>query len=172
MAYNDVFKEQLVKREKNGKDTMKKVGITVAAVVLVLFLSMIPMIVRTGLMFPLIVLIGWLAVAFIRRLNQEFEYIFTNGELDIDRIYNKSKRKRALSVDVRSMHVIVHVKHSDYKQETSQIEKVLDFSSGVESDNLYAGIMDYEGKRTMILFEPNETVLKSIKMYIPRKIKN
>ena len=171
MAYNDVFKEQLVKREKNGKDTMKKIGIIIGALVLIIILSMIPFIIRLGLLLPLIVVIGWLAIFFIRRLNQEFEYVFTNGELDIDRIYNKSKRKRALSIDVRSIHVLINAKHPDYQQETNNIKETFDFSSGIETDNLYAAVLDHDGKRTKLLMEPNDTLLDAIKMYIPRKVK-
>jgi hypothetical protein len=171
MAYNDVFKEQLVKRENNGKDMMKKAGIIVGAIVLILIASMVPFITGMGLLLPLVVVIGWLAVFLIRRLNIEYEYIFTNGELDVDRIFNKSKRKRAISVDVRSFHVFVNVKHPDYKQETSNVEKTLDFSSGLENDNLYAGILDHDGKRTKLLMEPNDTLIDGIKMYIPRKVK-
>ncbi|WZL80361.1 DUF6106 family protein [Vallitaleaceae bacterium 9-2] len=171
MAYNDVFKEQLVKRENNGKDMMKKIGIIAGAIVLVFIASMIPIITGLGLLLPLIVLIGWVAIVLVRRLNLEYEYIFTNGELDIDRIFNKSKRKRAISIEVRSIHVMIHAKHPDYKQETSNVQKVLDFSSGVESDQLYAAILDHEGKRTMLLMEPNDTLIDGIKMYIPRKVK-
>ena len=45
----------------------------------------------------LIGIIAYIAFVKIRYLNQEFEYAYTNGSLDIDVIMNKSKKKKRVS---------------------------------------------------------------------------
>ncbi len=170
MAYNDVFKEQLVEKQKNSKDTMKKVGIGVAGVILIFIVTMLPLV--QNFLLPIGAAIIWVMVILIRRYNIEYEYIFTNGELDVDKIMNRSKRKRAFSIDVRKFNVFVKADHADAPREISQSAKVLDFSSGTVNENTYYAVFEHEGKKTQMIIEPNETLFDSIKMYIPRKIKN
>jgi len=167
MNSNDVFKEQLVARKSNSKDLLKKIGIVLAAIVLTIIgASLAPSValfIAAGL--------GWVAFILIRRFNVEFEYILTNGELDIDKIFNKLKRKHALTVDVRSFVVMVSMKNPSAKSEIGNISKVLDYSTGTITDSTYSGVYENDGERIQLIFDPNEEIFKAIKMYIPRKIK-
>lgn len=167
MNANDVFKEQLVARKSNAKDLVKKVGVVLGAIILLIvgatFVPSIAIFLALGL--------GWVAFVLIRRFNLEFEYIFTNGELDIDKIYNKLKRKHALTVDVRSFVVMVQMNNPSLKSEIGNITKVLDYSAGEVTDSTYAAVYEDDGQRIQLIFDPNEEIFKAIKMYIPRKIK-
>lgn len=167
MNTNDVFKEQLVARKSNAKDLVKKVGVVLGAIVLLLvgamFVPSIAIFLALGL--------GWVAFVIIRRFNLEFEYIFTNGELDIDKIFNKLKRKHALTVDVRSFVVMIQMNNPSLKSEIGNITKVLDYSAGEVTDSTYAAVYEDDGQRIQLIFDPNEAIVKAIKMYIPRKIK-
>ncbi|MBN2221630.1 MAG: hypothetical protein JW708_05425 [Vallitaleaceae bacterium] len=171
MGYNDVFKEQLVKKKGNSKDLLAKSGLVLAGVVLIFALGFIPVIGELGLYPILFAVIIWLEFIFLRRFNVEFEYVFTNGELDIDKIYNRSKRKHALSVDVKSFTVMVNMKMNNAKGEMGDFSKTLDFSSGEVNENTYAAIFEDNGIKTRLIFEPNETLFDAIRTYIPRKIK-
>lgn len=171
MAYNDVFKEQLVARESNSADLLKKMGVVFAGIVIIFALGMIPVIVNFGLIPFILVAVGWGALIIIRRFNVEYEYIFTNGELDIDKIFNKSKRKSALSIDVRKFVVMVNRNRSDLNSEIGNINETLDYSTGNLKENSYAAVFEKDGKRVMLLLDPNEVMLDAIKMYIPRKVK-
>lgn len=167
MNTNDVFKEQLVARKNNTQDLLKKIGIVLAAIALTLigatFLPEFALFLAVGL--------GWVAFVLIRRFNLEFEYIFTNGELDIDKIFNKLKRKHALTVDVRSFVVMVSMNNPSAKSEIGNVSKVLDYSAGVVTDTTYSAVYENDGDRIQLIFDPNEEIFKAIKMYIPRKIK-
>ena len=44
-----------------------------------------------------------------RNLNVEYEYVFVNGDLDIDKIMNKARRKRMFSVDADQMELLAPV---------------------------------------------------------------
>ena len=43
--------------------------------------------------------LGWAAWMAFQRLRVEYEYLYVNGELDIDTIYGRVKRKKAASFD-------------------------------------------------------------------------
>jgi len=167
MNNNDVFKEQLIVRKSNSKDLVKKIGIVLgAAIVLIIGATFLPAVTPV-----LAIGLAWVAFVLIRRFNIEFEYIFTNGELDIDKIYNKIKRKHALTVNVRSFAVMVSMKNSSLKSELGNISKVLDYSTGEVTDSTYAAVYEDDGNRIQLIFDPNEAIFEAIKMYIPRKIK-
>jgi len=170
MSYNDVFKEQLVTRKKTPKDTLKKIGL-IAAGVLVALISLLPFIAQYGLSFIVIVIVIWVEIIFLKRFNVEFEYSLTNTDLDIDKIFNRYKRKHAFTLDVRSIIVMLPLKHPSFKSEVGNITKIYDFSEGTVSDTTYAAVFERDGQRNQLIFDPNEVLFNAIKMYIPKKVK-
>lgn len=167
----DIFKEQLVKRQPNLKTTLVKVGIVVAALFLILVAYLFSNISIINLILPLIV-IGVVAGAYFlfTMQNIEYEYIYTNGELDIDCIVNKSRRKRVFSSDIRTIEIMAHIDDNNYKSEFNNVEKVLDFSSGVTNQNTYVAKMPYQNKQIKLIIEPNENLQNAMSQVLtPRK---
>jgi len=166
---NDVFNEQLVARGGSQKDLLKKIGISVVGALIVCVSMNIP---QVATFIPMILIAVVAGIVFLfRRYNIEYEYVFTNGDLDIDRIINKSRRKSALSVNVRSFVTMVPVTNKDYEREVSNYTKLMDFSSGTVKDNTYAVIFEKDKNRVKMIFEPDEQMFKAIRSYIPRVIK-
>ena len=86
---SELYSEFLVKKESTFKDALIKfgmIGLTVVAVAAGLFLNPLLLIVAIGL--------GVACYFIIPKTDLEYEYLFVNGELDIDKIMAKSKRKR------------------------------------------------------------------------------
>lgn len=164
---DNYFKEQLVKKEVSGIDMAKKVGIIALALVLVVVSS--ALLKQFGVIAMLAIVYG--AYYLLQRTNLEYEYIFTNGDLDIDVIYSKAKRKSALNIKAKDFDIVARMNDKKFEHEFTRFEKVLDFSSGKVKDNTYVAILSHEGKRTKMIFEPNEKILEGMKMYIPRKLK-
>ncbi|QUH27585.1 DUF6106 family protein [Vallitalea guaymasensis] len=164
----DIFNEQLVEKSNSLKDNLIRVAIIIGAIVLIMVCSMVPVLV--GFLIPIALVIIFGAVFLMRRLNVEFEYIFTSGDLDIDKIFNKNKRKKFISIDVRKIEIMAPVNSKDHASELSNYEKVIDCSSGTNNNNTYAAMIVRNGKREKLILEPNEKMLKAIKKYIPRKI--
>ncbi|MDR1001513.1 MAG: hypothetical protein LBL96_12085 [Clostridiales bacterium] len=165
----EVFKEQLVKRQNTSQDTFKRVGIVIAALILVLVCSFVPLVQD----FLLFVMFGaaFGAYALMSMLNLEYEYAFTSGELDIDVIYNKSRRKRVFSGLVKDFEVMAHVDDKQYAGEFHGATETKDYGSGKTSPNSYAFLTTYKGSRTKIIIEPNETMLKAFQTVLtPRKL--
>ncbi len=167
MNYKDIYNEQLVSKQKNKIDLLKSIGlIAIGIIIIIVVYILLPTI-------TLFVLIGviWGEVFLIRRLNVEFEYAFTNGELDIDRIYNKLSRKHALTIDVRKFIIMIKMNKPNYKSELGVIHEVKNFGTGIVSDTTYAAIYEEDGRRFQLVFDPNEQLINGIKKYIPKKIK-
>lgn len=94
---DDFYTEQLIKKQADSKDTLKKVGLIALTVVSVLLVFVIPV----GIILPVVMIV--IDVLMFRNLNVEYEYVFVNGDLDIDKIMNKARRKRMFSVDADQM---------------------------------------------------------------------
>ena len=85
---NDFYTEQLVKKQTDMKDILIKAILVSLTIVSFVVILMYPI----GLILPILMIV--LDVFMFRRLNVEYEYLFLNGDLDIDKIMNKSKRKK------------------------------------------------------------------------------
>ncbi len=167
MNYNDVFNEQLVAKKNTMIDNLKRGGVILLGLLIILAVSLfLPAIT------PFVaVAVVWGGFIIMKRLNVEYEYAFTNGELDIDKIFSKSSRKHAFTVDIRSFVVMIQVNNPNFKSEIGNINETKDFSTGEVTDSTYAAVYEHDGKRIKLLIDPNEQLLKAMKMYIPRKIK-
>jgi len=170
---NDVFKEQLIKRKPNTADTMKKVGIIFAALIILavpFFVTALQQYIGMFYIF-LLILVGFGVYMLFSFFNIEYEYAYTNGELDIDIIYSKSRRKRVFSGTVKDFEIMVCALN---KEQRMNAQETRDYSSGTMSPNVFAFLTSYKGKRLKILIEPNEKMLAAITATLsPRKfIKN
>lgn len=85
---SDLYSELLVKKEKTPKDSLIKYGL-MALIAVFCFLGVF--------MMPILLLVAvGLGVAYyfiVPGTDVEFEYLFVNGELDIDKIMSKAKEK-------------------------------------------------------------------------------
>jgi len=165
----DVFKEQLVKKAVTGKNTALRFGFVALAVIIFFFCLAIPVVQQFAVFVAAALIFG--VYLLISRQNVEYEYIFTNGELDIDVIYNKSKRKRLFSSTIKDVEIMAHVQDTAHTRELSNAAETKDYSSGVVGPNTYAFVMPYKGKRTKFIIEPNEMMLKAFSTVLtPRKL--
>lgn len=131
--------------------------------------------VLTGMMF-FDVLIIIIAVAFgfgiyflTRRWDLEFEYIYQNGELVIDKIMSKAARKRVCTIDVQSMELMF--KGTDHPEARAFRDfKVKNFTTRCHDDRVYTIVVG-GSQNVKVLFEPNEEIVAAIRMIAPRKVK-
>lgn len=104
------------------------------------------------------------------KLNVEYEYIFVDGQIDFDRITGKSRRKTMLRIDLEEVDIIaIQGSHSLDPYKNIKCVK-MDFSSGSNDAKPYIAIVNKDGKKYMIAFEPNELMLTMIRQKSPRKL--
>lgn len=99
----------------------------------------------------------------------EYEYLYLDKEITVDKIYNQSKRKRFAVYSVDKIEIMAPMKswHLDaYKNRDFKVE---DISSGVEQMPEVRYIFFYDGK-TKVIFEPNAEMVKMLRNIAPRKV--
>ena len=101
-------------------------------------------------------------------MNVEYEYLYVNGELDIDIILNKAKRKRKFSAAINDVELLAPAGAPELGQ--YQNVKVKDFSSGNKQVRRYVLVVTNKGEMTKVIFEPNDTIIEGYSMMAPRKV--
>ena len=98
----------------------------------------------------------------------EFEYLYVDKELQIDRILGKTKRKRMETLDLSVLEILAPEKsHELDRYRNGKMEKK-DYTSGSSKvGNSYYTLV-IQGK--MILLEPTPELVKTIQMIAPRKV--
>lgn len=166
----DTFIEKLVARKKTAKDSLLTAGILVAAIFLIMLSLTVKVINQLGLGIFLAAGLIYLGYRLVQARNVEYEYIVTNGDLDIDRIVAQRKRKRIFSASCKEFDVLSPVKSNSFSQSVQSIKNRIDASSSIDSPDAYFATLNYKGEKTVVIFEPDERMLNNFKIYIPRKI--
>ncbi len=160
---NDIFIEEIVKKSKTQKDNI----IVVGSYVLVALVSFFGFLIFPGLL-PLILLGGFFLAYYIgSKKNVEYEYSFTNTELDIDAIYNKQKRKRLCSYDLKDAVLIFSAKNQDQTLRYANL-KTEDYSSGENIEATFTIVLPADGETKKIIIEPSERLLDAFEQKLGR----
>ena len=176
----DFYKEQLVKKIYDKKDKSQKIYILVGAAFIILILW--ELIISVAQLRPEYALSLWilipifaaliilLALRLISNLNKEFEYCYTEGNLDIDVIINKKRRKRVFSGYVEEFEVVAPINDGQHLAMYDSL-KEKDFSSGSRGSSTYAFVAVYKGKKRKFVFEPCDEIIKAMRTDLsPRRM--
>ncbi|MEG2429098.1 MAG: hypothetical protein RSA99_01815 [Oscillospiraceae bacterium] len=120
------------------------------------------------LLFLIIVAPFFLAWYIITGLNLEFEYIYTNGEIDFDKISAKRKRKRITTLRIQNFESFQKYDHEKYKKE--KFDKVIHASTCYLYEDTYC--VTFYGKdeeHILMTFSPNEKLLATINAQYRKK---
>ena len=157
----DSFAEQLIKKKNGAKEIALMVLIVLAMMILTLALFLF--IGPTGFILSVFVLWGgwWL----LQTQYIEYEYSVLNGDLDIDRIVGKRKRKRVVQVRASKIEEFMPI------TENTRIEgyqRVLAACWSKETATFYVSYNSKKNGRTIVLLEPNARVFKELYTGQPR----
>lgn len=157
--------EQLIVIKKNIKQKIAFIFLITCLCISGLLISL--------LFFPIGILLGvgiiYLGIYLSMNSFYEYEYIFTNGELDIDKIIAKRKRKRLVTVEVKSLSDFG--KYENMKNNNPEAT-IIHAHDGCAENTYYADFKSQKYGSTRLLFSPNERLLNNIKIYIPRNLRN
>lgn len=103
-------------------------------------------------------------------LNIEYEYLYIEGNLSIDKIMNRTRRKKLLECDKDNLLMVAPIDSYVLKDYEGNGTKVVDCSSGRSDAKKYAFVYQAGQQRTKVIFEPNERLLHCIRNTTPRKI--
>jgi hypothetical protein len=161
---NETYVECMVKRKPN-------LGIKLLYAALV---ALTALLVLWGLVagFLFLVIGGvFAALTYYVYLNSEieYEYIYVDRQLSVDKVLNRSRRKKVAAYDLERMEILAPIASyqlDSYKNRTAQ---VVDYSSGEKKEPDPRFSLYYDGK-TQIVFEPSPEMVKAIAMVAPRKV--
>lgn len=161
----DVYIEHLVKKRPDIKALLMKAVIIgafglVAGVFIMLAFAMTP------LFLVLVLVLAFAAMHAMSYFNVEYEYLFTNGEIDIDIIYSKSRRKNLFSGEIKSFEIMCHATETAHNNLFSNADTKKDFTSGEINENTYKFYVNQKGKRFAVLIEPSDELLKAFRLYL------
>lgn len=187
---NDIFLENLVPKKKDTKDKL--------FIALFVFLGIIVTIILFAAMFGLslaavnsaelqkissmtfsigllMVALAWYGVyLLINMRNVEYEYIVTNNELDIDKVFSKKGRKHLITVDVRNVSCMGRIDddtvNSVYKNPPEGV-KVLNYSAMSRTSFTYFIDGTVEEQRMIVLCQLTNKMAEALWRYNPKAIK-
>lgn len=164
---NDTYCELIVKRKMSNKALLCRFLAVAATTIAILFGMLVFNIYGLIAGFFLI----WLDIVIFRNTDTEYEYQFISGELDIDIIYGKLKRKRAKRFDMRKIEVMAPLNSDKLSSYNNSNVKVVDYSSGYMDRKKFAFVIPTEeGNVLKVIIEPSEKMVEAIKYIAPSKV--
>ena len=164
----DTFFEQIISIKKTGKTVAALIGIWLAAFVVCFllfftgFFGMLTFLLIAGVLYGAFKLSGL--------LNVEYEYIVTNGIMDIDKITNKSSRKRVLSFELQTVSRIE--KYNPSLLNSVNSKDVL-IACNQDDKDAYLMVSSTEGKGTnYLVFAPDERLRSAVVKFVPMFVAN
>ena len=152
---SDFYTEQLVKRKASMGTMVAKAALIALTVVSLLSFFLFPL----GILFFGIMIVA--DIFLFRQLDLEFEYLYVNGDLDID-------RKRVFQTNVSELEVIAPTGSAELN--AFQNIKAHNFSTMNPDHKTYTMVVVKNGQKEKIIFEPNQTILEGMRMLAPRKV--
>ncbi len=160
----DIFKEQILKVRKTPAEY-----ILIAIIVIFAVVSSVLLFLYSG-KYPffilLIVGIFYGSGKLLGMFSIEYEYIVTNSAIDIDKIISKSSRKRIASFEskdiIRCEKAVGTVPVTDATDRFICCDK--------DDKNAYWILVNKNGKKTLIMFAPNEKIIEAIRLGAPKNM--
>ena len=161
----DGIREQLVKKPETRSDRSKTYAVLLAALILAILVVMIVNVVFGATMILIALLIAggilyggyWLTGEFY----VEYEYCCSGGELTVDKIINRKRRKPMCSVNLRNA--------ERFMKEPFTLPDATEISAcGDEFEKYAIEYNDSKYGRSVLVFTPDERMLEMIKPYLPR----
>lgn len=99
----------------------------------------------------------------------EYEYLYLEKEISVDKVMAKSRRKKAGTYSVEKMEIFAPLNSHRLDSYKNRNTKTLDFSSGIAAQPERRYMMVCNGGLNVIL-EPNEAMIKAVQSAAPRKV--
>ncbi|WP_297960089.1 hypothetical protein [uncultured Ruminococcus sp.] len=170
----DNFAEQLVKKNETSADKTRRVLMIIVGVLFSIALAALavlqlrnPLVALLG--FALAIVAGYGTFHIVQNTKVEYEYAFTNGELDVDKIIAKKKRKEMVSANIRQL--TAFGKYEDGMEETEDLT-VIFATDNIAEHEYYADFNDENYGSTRLVFAPNERMLENIQKFLPARLRH
>jgi len=163
----DVYREIMVKRPQSAGDTIKKI-LLIAVVVVTAALAVLTM---NVLLLGLAVALGFVASYLISSLKVEYEYLYVNGDIDVDKIMNKQRRKRYLSLPLSELVMLARSgSHELDTYRSGGSVRSIDLTSGTGDALICEAVYQTEKETRIVALELEPALIQDIRRRAPRKV--
>lgn len=162
---NDSYKELMVKKESGLKEKLLRVVCLIPTI----FLGLLTLLTGNMIIFIMVVALGVLSYFVFQWTDIEYEYLYLDKEINIDKIMAKTRRKRVATISVEKMEILAPEKSHQLDSYRNRNIKAADYSAGQDlpGQKLYA--LYSEGNQKYLL-NLDEDFAKTIKGIAPRKV--
>ena len=162
---NDTYVEVLVSRKKNPLVDVSRILMYVLAIVCFLLMFV------NGIFLVGVISFACLAYFVFPRFDIEYEYLYLDRELSIDKIMSKEKRAKVMNIDLNKMEIMARSNSHELDSYRARGLKELDYTSGEDGAVVYTVVFESGKDGTVLVdIEPNEEMLRAIKNVFPRKV--
>lgn len=171
----DIFVEQIVKKNSSGKDKALKALIVFGMCILsvlcaFVFIFMLP---AFGLGLLLVAGICYGGYYLLTNLDCEYEYIVTNGEIDVDKIIAKRKRVRLITAKAPIFEAFGEYDGNtpEAAEGATEVIAVGENEDGASAKNYYADFKHASAGDVRLIFTPEERVVEAIIPFLPAAVR-
>ena len=163
---NDGYEEILVKRRKTSRDTLLK-GLIIGVIAVLLAAGVFlfqPLLLAAGM------ILGFLAYYLVLpNFDLEYEYLYVGGDIDIDKIMAKRKRKRVASYSKDNLEVMAPT-GSDHLSSHLNGIKVKDYTSADPKAKTWTLVYGGEAAAEAVCLELTQEIAQDMRRFAPRKV--
>lgn len=160
----DTFFEQIIKKNKGAKEWTIILATVLGGLVLLfaawLFVGQFFIIALAGVIYG--------AYLLITAQNMEYEYCVTNGDIDVDQIIARRKRRRLVSVAGRKIEAL---QPFDATTPVGKYQRYVMVAPSLQAEGLW--YFTYNSKKnghTFVVFQPDERVLRAFYRGLPKLV--
>lgn len=162
---NDSYKELLVKKESG----IKEKALRVVCLIPTILVGLLTLLTGNIILFLIVVALGVLDYFVFQWTDIEYEYLYLDKEITIDKIMAKTRRKRVATIDVNKIEILAPEKSYQLDSYRNRQVKALDYSAGADLPEQKLYVMFYEGNQKFLL-NLTEDFAKTVKGIAPRKV--
>lgn len=162
---SEAYVECLVKAKPSilGKFFKYLLIMLTAALALLMFLTM-------NVILMILAVVTGVGAYFVNLFTDlEYEYLYLDKELVIDKVMAKSRRKRVATYSLDKVEILAPIKSYHLDNYKNRNVKVKDYSIGIEEKPDLRYAMYYEGGEKLLL-SPSPEMIKIMKNVAPRKV--
>ncbi|MEG0742435.1 MAG: DUF6106 family protein [Clostridia bacterium] len=170
----DHFMEEVVVKQHKGMQELLYVLSNVMMVVTALLgMTLMPALFASFSIPTLVItvlMLGSAVLLFLRkdRLRTEYEYTFTNGDLDFAQVFNNQKRKSLGTMRVKNVEAFGPVDSNEFRKFINMPNMKRKNWFLNRDGKLFFFYYQKESNKTMIVFEPSSELVDMVKKYLPR----
>ncbi len=157
------YVECLVKAKKSVGFLILKIVLIVLCVISLMLFFVTPWATTVALV------LGLCAYMINTFVHVEYEYLYVDRDLVVDKILNQKTRRRMGTYALAKMEILAPINSHHLDSYRNREAKEKDYSIGVELKPDLRYVMYYEGNQKLIL-SPSEEIIEAMKYMAPRKV--